>query len=269
MVQSHHLPELIDRTYGTTAHWARTTPDSVVVFVHGFFGKAVGTWNDFPSILLVDPAAAQSDLIFFGYDGREAQAANSAEELLEFLDVVASKPWTLSKGLGRSRRDPPYKRIVLVTHSLGGVIARRALLNAAKDGAAWIRLVRMVMFAPAHKGAHAAVLAAGFASEQDWYLGKVIAKVLKYRIPLIEDLKPDSDILKDLLDDTREALKANPTANHAVAHAVVWANQERVVINGRYGNDPKPTRLPKNHASVCKPDAAFVEPRDIVLSALV
>ena len=178
--QHHYFGEPLAFGVATNAHWAVAQPLNVLVFVHGFFGHAVNTWTSFPEMLLADARMAGTDIVFYGYDGKFRQAGNSALELLNFLRKLAEQPWTLSSsGIGRSRKDPGYVRIVIAAHSLGAVITRRALLDASRAGALWLDRVRVVLFAPAHNGAYAAVLASAFASEQDWFLGKIAGAVAR------------------------------------------------------------------------------------------
>ncbi len=273
--QQHHFAESLKRGTATSAHWAVSLPRSILVFVHGFCGHAISTWVSFPEMLLADPRTIQTDIVFYGYDGKTRQAGNSSLELLTFLRDVATRPWALSSsGIGRSRADPPYERIVVAAHSLGAVVTRRALLDAARVGDAWLERVRFVLFAPAHNGAYAAVLASAFVSEQDWFLGKLAGAVAQYNIPLIEDLKPDSVVLRRLQDDTRTALgpllAEDPGASpsHLVARAVVWANDDKVVINQPFQCDPLPVLWDGDHSRVCKPHLGFVDPLDIVIKEL-
>lgn len=142
-----HVPVKLkvgNRSFGLLT---RKSPEAIAVFVHGFDGSPRATWIDFEH--LIDelgakyPAWSDCDLLFYGY-GNYKQFPVLAQEFLDFLDIVAvgnvtslfdvtfrlpstnelSSPFlaTLWKP-----REKPYKRLVLVGHSTGGVIIREAI----------------------------------------------------------------------------------------------------------------------------------------------
>jgi alpha-beta hydrolase superfamily lysophospholipase len=269
--QYHHLPDNLPR-YGTDtfAQWAVTPGEKAIVFVHGFKGHAVDTWTDFPAMLTADSRLAGVDLYFFGYDGLTTQAGVSAAVFQQFIEDLGTDPTEI---FGTNRGVRPgfvYTRILLVAHSLGAVVVRRALLDAATDDstAAWLNRVKLILFAPAHRGAYAAVLASGFLSEQDWWLGRLAAKVVAYNVPLLEDLKPGSSVLQQLDSDTHNALATSPDAPHLVAAHVVWTQYDKVVLNLRFGADRPPELVATDHLRVCKPTNAYPGPLNTVVRAL-
>ena len=270
MSQFHHLPEpLSGAPNGSNAHWAVSAAGGkAVVFLHGFAGDPVDTWTDFPALLAVDARAQGVDLLFYGYDGKFTQTGSSALEFQNFMEALLGSATTvlpsfLSRGSGFA-----YRQVVVAAHSLGAVIARRAMLDAWSDGDTWPASVRTVLFAPAHRGAYSAVIASAILSGQDWWLGKIVAGAIAHNTPLLTDLQPDSVVLRGLLDDTNELLRKDPAANFVVAHSVVWSHDEKVVINQRFGRDPKPIKVPGDHKAVCKPRRGFTTPLDVVLAAI-
>lgn len=269
--QRHHLPETLGKGFGegTTAQWAVNPTGKAIVFVHGFQGEALDTWTDFPTLLTADGRLAGVDLLFYGYDGLYTQAGVSSLVFLQFLEQLFSDPNSL---LGKSlqpRNGFAYSSVVIAAHSLGAVVTRRALLDAAADAASWVDTVRLVFFAPAHSGAYAAVLASAYLTTQDWWLGKIAGTAAAYNLPLLEDLKPGSVVLAALDADTKKALQAKPKARHLVAHTVVWADDEKVVINQRFGDDPRAKLIRgSDHRRVCKPLNNFLDPVDFVVAAL-
>lgn len=104
--------------------WILSTPEKpnngIIVFVHGLGGDAHGTWQKFPELLRGDSeVAATFDVGFYG-----------------FPTGIVIAPWakpvaitTLADGLAASLRlrFSSYERIVLVSHSLGGVVVRKLL----------------------------------------------------------------------------------------------------------------------------------------------
>lgn len=269
--QSHHLPETLGKAFGegTTAQWAVNPTGKAIIFVHGFQGEALDTWTDFPTLLTEDARLTGVDLIFYGYDGLYTQAGVSSLMFLQFLEQLFTAPNSLLGKALQPRHNFTYSSVVIAAHSLGAVVTRRALLDAEADGSAWIDKVRLVFFAPAHSGAYAAVLASAYLSSQDWWLGKIAGAAAAYNLPLLEDLKPGSVVLAALDADTRKALQAKPKAGHLVAHTVVWADDDKVVINHRFGGDPRAKLIRgSDHRRVCKPLNDFRDPVDYLLAAL-
>jgi alpha-beta hydrolase superfamily lysophospholipase len=267
MPQRHYLQEPLAFGVDSWAHWSVNPDKTALVFVHGFSGAAADTWLEFPRLLTGDARASGIDLMFYGYDGLFTQAGTSADQLEEFLDAVGKNPSSLFPNFVRRGAEFAYSRIVVAAHSLGAVIVRRALLDAASYKETWPARVRFVLFAPAHRGAYVALLASEFLSGQEWFIGKLAGSVAQYNVPLLNDLSDGSPVLADLLADTRKALRSAADAPYLVAHAVVWAQQDKVVRNARFANDPRPARFPKDHQNVCKPSDAFLDPLEKVVAA--
>ena len=81
-------------------------------------------------------------------------------------------------------------------------------------------------------------------------------------------------VLRRLQDDTRSALTqayaVDPAVvpTHLVARAVVWANDDKVVINQPFESDPEPLLWMGDHSRVCKPHLGFLDPVDLVINEL-
>jgi pimeloyl-ACP methyl ester carboxylesterase len=274
MTQSHSGPFGLKGGRKTKVLLSSAAPQTTAcVFVHGFGGTSVGTWENFPGILLEKPEAAGYDLIFYGYDSKRS-ANTSAIELLDFLTGIFTDPATVwNKLLHPSRARPAqfaYKRIVIVAHSLGAVVTRRALLDALwrkqEWGSAdydWVQHVRLVLFAPAHCGARVQRLAASFT----FPFKLPVFEFFHYRWPSFEDLKPESKVLERLSADTTVALKSGSNG-FLKAKNVLWATDETVVYNDYFVGDPPPRTIVGTHTSVCKPHKTFDEPLKWVLAEL-
>ena len=110
----------------------------VIIFVHGFTGDYVSTWGK-PKVLLDDPRFNRNyDFVFYGFK------TTFHRDLPEFEAEAAR----LDRMLTHLEED--YKSITIVTHSNGGLVAMRALLNRAKDFPAKQphKIHRIVMFTP-------------------------------------------------------------------------------------------------------------------------
>lgn len=262
---SHSLPQIVGPGRRSLAYWADDPNGSVVVFVHGFNGRPVSSWLEFPSRLPEEPAWTGSDLVFFGYDGRYAPVMASALVLAEFLDelMAGHVPTNVASGRRSARQDGElYRRLVVVGHSLGAVVARRALLEARRPiRADWLTRTHLVLFAPAHRGADVASLVleglVGFP-----VAGPGLAAWVAYRFPPARELAPLSSTLTDL---ERESAEAYATGENAVqARAIAFGERDRIVRVENFLNDPRPKIfLERGHSDVCKPIRGFLEPVDL------
>ena len=151
-----------------------------------------------------------------------------------------------------------FDELVIVAHSLGAVIARRALIDATRNGSDWVARTKLVLYAPAHKGANVADLALEVASS--FIFLKWFAAFARFQSPLIDQLKPGSPSLTQLLTDT-EMATMNGSNRHLIARKVIIAQYEHIVYNEPFGNDPIPDTIPEaSHTSVCKPKNDFIQP---------
>lgn len=233
-----------------------------LLFIHGFSGDAVTTWSDFHQLLPHRPTCTSRDLIFYGYDGLRAEMHASAALFRAFLDrLLAHTPYFLTENLPPSARradDFGYDEVTIIAHSLGAVIARRALLDATRSDSAWVSKIKLVLFAPAHRGAKVADLALEAASSFPFL--RFFGIAARFQSPLIDALKPGSLMLEVLLRETETATRDGANA-HLVAAKVVIAEYEKIVQNDSFGGDPPPdTILGTTHTSVCKPRREFLEP---------
>jgi pimeloyl-ACP methyl ester carboxylesterase len=108
--------------------------EAVVAFVHGFGGKAETTWGSFPDYIAEDPELADWDLVSLGY------TTNLLAQLGMSLNILKRVFWsqhpgiqTLADGLctlfDSDQRLRPYRAVALVAHSMGGLVAQRAVLD--------------------------------------------------------------------------------------------------------------------------------------------
>src|SRR4051794_1368721 len=110
----------------------------VIVFVHGFVGDYVNTWGK-PKVLLDDPRFNRNyDFVFYGFK-------TTFHRELPAFEAEATKLDDLLTHL-----EEHYKSITIVTHSSGGLLAMRTLLNRAREFPAKKphAIHRIVMFTP-------------------------------------------------------------------------------------------------------------------------
>jgi hypothetical protein len=233
-----------------------------ILFIHGFSGDAIRTWSDFHELLPGSSKCAGSDMFFYGYDGLRAEMNASASIFRAFLDRLfgATNAFVADNIPPSAQRadDFGYDELVIVAHSLGAVIARRALLDATRNKSDWVTKTKLILYAPAHKGAKVADLALEVASSFTFL--KLFGIGVRFESPLIDELKPESRALKNLLEDTVTATKDGAN-RHLVARKVVIAEYEKIVENERFGEDPPPDTIPDTtHTTVCKPSKDFLQP---------
>jgi hypothetical protein len=98
------------------------------VFLHGFGGSPVSTWNDFMGESREASWWADADMYFVGYHSLRREVAAMASYLRTWLASLPGLP-------GAEGWEPGnYDELVLVGHSLGGVIVRTMLLDEYRAG---------------------------------------------------------------------------------------------------------------------------------------
>ncbi len=122
----------IDNPHLVTNHDS-AEKEAVVIFVHGFTGGAVDTWKGFDALLAHDGKLGNYDFYFWGYPSE-----------LKLRYAITKYFWendpnieTIGKGLrtllNTYARD--YKRIILVGHSMGGLVIQAFILEEIANNA--------------------------------------------------------------------------------------------------------------------------------------
>lgn len=277
--------------------------EAAVIFVHGFLGDAISTWEHFPSLIDICLAEyrwwATVDAYFYNYSGTvHKPIAVHAEELHQFLDMVFPSPSSkfFQPSFAPEERLRPdgftYKKLVLVGHSEGAVVIRRALVSQYKlvrhtrplpqaralPGASTTyedveRAARqflqanpkldakLVLFSPAHLGASLTGWLGLIVKvlESMKCLGPTISSLTGY-----DELKKESPVLLQLKQDT-EAFAGEIPYCPAFRAQAYFGSEDRTVYIGEYTTDLK-SIIVKNqgHSSVCKPNASYKEPLQYV-----
>lgn len=257
---------------GSRVWWSHNPGGNVLVFVHGFKGQALGTWAGFPSALTQQSEYSDWDLIFFGYDGAHTEAVSSAAELSQLLDMISHSPTQLynkstSSPYSTRQHPPAYKRVVLVSHSLGAVVSRRAMLDGynRKIPASWAATTELYTFAPAHNGAKLMALVLETIGPAA-VLVPFVQLLGKYIV--LRDLKEHSDTLNTLHDDLKRTFDGG--AGNLRAIGTVWVKNDAIVNNKVLYPDFSVDAVlsGRTHTSVCKPSASFPEPAKLLTAGL-
>jgi pimeloyl-ACP methyl ester carboxylesterase len=243
------------------ARWAARPTGTAVVFVHGFGGRSMDTWREFDERLPELPGARGADLLFFGYDGVRTPALSSSIVLRDALDdLMSNAAQFMNSTVPPELHRPPsfrYQRPVVVAHSFGAVIARKALLDCHKKKAAWLRNSQIALFAPAHRGAPLLPLVRETLGL--FAVAKPLFAVLA-AYSALRDLDPQSAFLTDLRQHTERAIdKEEGTA--LSARFIGISKDDRVVefLEFVYADCPA-TDLRGSHTAVCKPSEDYLAP---------
>jgi hypothetical protein len=295
-----HCLQTIPNNSGSHALLSQeVSTDTAIIFVHGFGGGAQKTWRDFHR--LIDERAEEykwwkeSDVFFFQYDSVTKPIAVTAHHLLSFVEATFPTPNpTLFRLHGDASlaiheiedinvRPGPfkYKHLVLVGHSEGSVLIRRAIIEKIKLLREERRLparpiqseidllltgfpllsASVILFSPAYLGA----------SCSGWtglllHLSKVASlfnPILNYLAAYV-DLQKGSPVLQGIKEDTEYFADAFGWMDALYAKSI-FGDLDRIVYLGEYRHDP-PANLVEgqNHLSVCKPKMEYQYPLEIV-----
>lgn len=200
----------------------------LILFVHGLGGDARTTWGNFPKLIQNDPELRDYDLYFFTYP-----------------TSLVSLPWskkypriqTLAEALRTDieNRFAKQSNIILVCHSLGGLIGRKYLIEELKNHRP-LRIPGILLYAVPNNGAALAS----------------IGDLISWRHNQLRQLCRDADVIRDVGSDW-VALKVN----EAVKTRYVIAALDRVVDEESarvfWGNPGIDTVSDRGHRDVVKP----------------
>lgn len=258
-----------------------TLADTALVFLHGWGGSASDTWEAFPEALRLSPRTAQVDAFFLQYPSREHRVAFCAAPVAMMVRDLLRHPLArvVAAALPPGATRPPfiYSRVVLIGHSMGAVVARRAMLDVLDELTEDDRArLRMLFFAPAHSGSSLpGLLTSGLGL--DWLPGGSLvgAALTSYYVSL-QDLASGSRCLEALAEDARMARMSavpgalSPADAPGYLRARVWhARDDKVVNQERFDADwPLQPVMGRNHRSICKPVVGYSRPLDAVHAML-
>jgi len=265
-----HSPRYLSDPVGWVLYLSHLAPQRLVVFVHGFYGGPLRTWQRFP-----DSQRAwwhSSDLLFVGYDSRRdnitGTAARLRRHLPRFYPELPDEHLRAGGVRVRATATNRYGELLLVGHSLGGVVLRRALCDVAQE---WIHAgeldgsspkpalldAQVRLFSPASAGFRPAGLVGLMRSTPAWFAANMVLR----RSSAFTDLEPNSEILNQTRQRT-ESLIDNYAADLGSLRArILWANPDNVVVTERYRTDMVDDAVDSTtHRSVCKPHDAYHAP---------
>jgi pimeloyl-ACP methyl ester carboxylesterase len=254
--------------------------DTAVVFVHGFLGDPHDTFYGFQDMIesrsSADAHWLKRDLFFFTYKSTRNNIETSAGELLSFLDKIFPTPpdellslsplQLMPKSLS-SLNSPPrtYGRLVLVGHSEGGLVIRKAaILKRVLTGSNPISKAKLALFAPAISGVN---------PSRFWGMLLELRPINWFALPFLKGSLAYRDMstplyYNDVMNKTVKARETHP------GHTALWAQMrfgadEDVVTPVEWPDDDKeePEEPGKDHLSICKPKGSYDRPLTFVSRA--
>jgi pimeloyl-ACP methyl ester carboxylesterase len=109
-----------NRDYSSSRYIRRSNAETVIVFVHGIFGGAIGTWTSrdtgayWPQLLTGDPSFQNTDVYVYSYSTPYLSQSYTIDELIENMRLVLANDEVFQK----------HKKVVFLCHSMGGLIVR-------------------------------------------------------------------------------------------------------------------------------------------------
>jgi pimeloyl-ACP methyl ester carboxylesterase len=236
-----------------------------VVFVHGILGHYVRTWGRFPRLLAEDPDLPDLDILLWGYRTGFFARHNR-------LQIEAGHLVTTLEAMVRDSED-----IVLVGHSMGGLIILKGLVDRMAIGHAQSRPCRAVnwisLFAAPLNGV--------------WLAG-VLRKMFLLPLWLLQTLHKHmhdlstGDFVRDLMVQVRHCMyepAKEDERNRRIPIRIIAATRDGAVDRknresalSEYRN-PSPKQLDETHTSIKLPlhrgDARYRVLADDLQSALI
>jgi len=221
---------------------AETPKPRVIVFVHGLHGDR-WSWSGpnnayWPQMIQTDPHFRMSDVVVAEYPTPSMRGKLSTQQLSEMLwkSLQQKKVWD-------------HHEVVIIAHSLGGILTEEMLLNHPAEAA---RVKFVVSYATPHQGSFVANLAKTYDSD-----------------PLLTDLSSSND--NNFLMDLEQKWRSTPTAARIHRYCAFEAQDTaagagigkylrahaRVVsyYSATYGcdADTAPQKIDADHISIIKP----------------
>ena len=107
--------------------WVREDPhrDKLIVFVHGFNSSKDGAWGQFPALLKEDDDFRDFNIHRFGYPTELCRQVSDIRNQGKFLASFLTSIFKSTQ--------PKYRQVVLVGHSMGGLVILHALQKRERD----------------------------------------------------------------------------------------------------------------------------------------
>lgn len=202
---------------------------NIIIFIHGLGGKPFRTWGEFNKIIKSDEKLSQYKIEFYPYP----------TSLLKFFPwSIFPKIQDLADGFRTfiNNRTTSDDKVTVVTHSMGGLIARKYFVEEIKNKRK-LRAKKLLLFACPNKGAQLAKLS--------WIS----------RITQVGQMKKSSEFITELHNDW----KALNVEKYIQVKYVIGGKDQVVDEDSAkyFGNSGDIENLiSKNHINIVKPKNA-------------
>lgn len=130
----------------TIESWEREDGNNLLLFVPGFSGESTGTFGDIPKFLQANSDFDGWAMKSLGYSpGVQPKLGKDIWGAIRDVDIIAGN---LKTSIKYKFRD--YDRIAIVAHSLGGLVAQKAILGLDEDNLN--RISHLIMFGTPSNG---------------------------------------------------------------------------------------------------------------------
>ncbi len=140
------LSSFLPQEYQHSHHVVRkSSSEAAIVFIHGFTGAGVSTWDSMIAFISEESSIASWDILTIEYPTALRMDIPNVWSSDPDLDILAL---TLKTSLSL----PPfaqYKRLALVAHSMGGLVAQKAIVD---DDTLSRRISQVVLYATPSNG---------------------------------------------------------------------------------------------------------------------
>jgi len=215
---------------------------NLLLFIHGFSGESSDTFGKIPELLMNDANMDGWDMKPLGYThfvkpelGKDIWAG------IEDVDKIADYLATSIKF-----KFDEYDRIAIVAHSLGGLVAQRAIINLPKEFQS--KVSHLIMFGTPSNGINAELLT------KLWNT--------KYK-----DMSSDGEFITALRKDWKDSFSDGYPFKLKIAAAT---NDEYVSSDSCYKpfKDDECETIDGNHLSMVKPDDENDDAYNLILDTL-
>ena len=216
-----------------------------VIFIHGFIGKVTETWADFPRFLCEDSRLQDWDVINLGYPS--SGLPDPFGIWTGDPDIYAIKQLLATRFNFENLNQ--YTELALVTHSMGGLVAQRLILDHSDVAQ---RITHLIMLGTPSNGLKKA-----------WY-----AKVFKNR--QIENMAIGSEFITRLRSEWRSRFPTYGGMPFRLA-VVAGAKDQFVPIKSCHGGFPEEALfvVSGDHLSIVDPDSNANDSVRLVISELL
>lgn len=212
---------------------------TTVVFVHGLTGHFLTTWGRFPDLVVEDPELDHCDVLCWGYPSRLAANWWRVPYIGRRLPELAKIADALATELGNPKIVSATGDLVLVGHSMGGLVILQFLLACSKTPAGRDRLRRIrqvLLYASPTQGAE-------------------VPRLLRRYNRQLRDLDRQSDFVRGVLDRWKTTFVEGEWQALAPPVTVVVGLEDGVVSEESakaFWTDVE--TAPGDHVEVVKPD---------------